>query len=145
MKSSFVSAVLIALVSAACSGSGSTTSTLTTAPTATPTTESFDGTVAVGGSDFHPFTVTLGGGQVNVTLTGATPPSTIYMGLAVGNYDSTANACTPINTANVVTQAGSVAQLSGTLTNPGSYCVQVYDAGNQLEQQVTYTVTVTHY
>ena len=144
MKSSVVPAVFFALLAAACSGGSSSTSPLATAPTATPTTESFDGAVDVGGTDFHPFTVTLSGGQVNVTLAAATPPATIYMGVAVGSYDSTANTCTRLSGANVVTQAGSVAQLSGTLTNAGGYCVQVYDAGNQL-QPVTYTVTVTHY
>jgi hypothetical protein len=43
----------------------------------------------------------------------------------------------------VITQAGSAAQLSGTL-NAGNYCVMVFDAGNQVAT-VDYAVTVNHY
>jgi hypothetical protein len=42
-----------------------------------------------------------------------------------------------------VTPAGTSAQLTGTL-DAGSYCVMVYDAGNQTAP-VTYAVTVNHY
>jgi len=137
--------VFIAALSAACSGSGSS-STLPTAPTATAptgtaTVESFDGTVDVAGSDVHPFTVTQSSGQVNVTLVTAGPPPTIYVGLAVGTLSN--GTCTRITNANVLVQAGAVAQISGTAT-AGSYCVEVYDAGNQLVS-IAYTVTVSHY
>jgi hypothetical protein len=80
-------------------------------------------------------------GQVNAILTAAGPPSTIYMGLGIGTYSS--GTCTLLSGGSVITQAGSVAQLSGTI-NAGSYCVQVYDAGNQ-SVAVSYTVTVNHY
>jgi hypothetical protein len=123
----------------ACSGD-STTST-PSAPTTTATTEMFSGTVAIGGADYHPFSVFLSGGQVNVILTAAGPPATIYMGLGLGTYDGAA--CTLISSGSVVTPAGSVAQLSGT-ANAGSYCVQVYDVGNQAAA-VSYAVTVSHY
>jgi hypothetical protein len=43
----------------------------------------------------------------------------------------------------VLTQAGTTAQISGTV-NAGTYCVQVFDAGNQTSQ-VSYGLTVTHY
>ena len=89
----------------------------------------------------NPFTVTLSGGQVNVNLTAAGPPSTIYMGVGVGTYS--APTCTLLTNGSVVTQAGTTAQLSGTL-NAGSYCVMVYDAGNQ-SAPVSYSVTVNHY
>src|SRR5438093_13488812 len=60
----------------------STTPT-TTPVTATRTTDTFSGTVQVGGRDFRGFTVSQTG-QVDVTLTAAGPPSTIVMGLDVG-------------------------------------------------------------
>jgi hypothetical protein len=97
--------------------------------------------VDIGGTDSHAFTVALSGGQVNVILTAAGPPSTIFMGLGVGTYASPA--CTLLTSGAIVTQAGATAQLSGTV-NAGSYCVMVYDAGNQTAP-VTYAVTVTHY
>jgi hypothetical protein len=92
-------------------------------------------------NDYHPFTVTLSGGQVNVILTAAGPPATIYMGLGVGTYNGTG--CTLLTGGSVVAQAGATAQLAGIL-NAGSYCVMVYDAGNQTAS-ITYSVTVNHY
>ncbi len=133
-------AALILGVTAAACGSSSSDST-PTGPTATVTTENFTGSVDPSGKTFNQFTVTLSGGQVNVTLTSAGPPSTIYMGLGVGTY-SDPN-CTLLTNGSVITQAGTTAQLSGTL-NAGSYCVMVYDAGNQVAT-VNYAVTVNHY
>ena len=43
----------------------------------------------------------------------------------------------------LVTPAGTTAQLSGTAA-AGSYCIVVYDVGNQTSD-ITYSVTVTHY
>src|SRR5215813_3784119 len=61
----------------ASTGLPTTSTTTSVAPTAT--TESFTGTVQTGGSDFKPFTTTLTG-QVNIILTAAGPPATIFMG-----------------------------------------------------------------
>jgi hypothetical protein len=135
-------ALCLALAVAACTSTASTTSTTSvTSPTPAVTTETFSGTVDVGGRAFNPFTIALSGGQVNVILTAAGPPSTIYMGLGVGTYDGTA--CTLLSGGSVVTPAGTSAQLVGTL-NAGAYCVMVYDAGNQTAS-ITYAVTVNHY
>lgn len=131
---------VLALATAACDNSGSTTPTSLT-PTPTVTTEMFTGSVDVGGSDVHPFNVALSGAPVNVILTAAGPPATIFMGLGVGSYSNTA--CTLLTGGSVVTPAGTAAQLSGTVL-AGSYCVMVYDVGNQVAQ-ITYGVTVTHY
>jgi hypothetical protein len=142
--SALVVTIFIVALSAACSGGSSTlptAPTATTTTTGTPTVESFDGTVDVAGSDVHPFTITQSSSQVNVTLNTAGPPPTIYMGLAVGTYSN--STCTRLTGANVLVQAGTVPQLSGT-ANAGSYCVEVYDAGNQLAP-ITYNVSVSHY
>jgi hypothetical protein len=133
-------AAALAIAAAGCGG-GDSPSTLSTAPTPTVTTENFAGTVAVGGNDVHAFTVAFSGGQVNAILTAAGPPSTIYMGLGIGTPSG--SACTLLTNGSVVTPAGTVAQLTGTL-DAGSYCVMVYDAGNQTTP-VTYAVTVNHY
>lgn len=131
-------AALLAIAMAACSGDSSSTPT---SPTTAVTTENFTGTVPVGGMDWHPFTVALSNGQVNITLTAAGPPATLYEGLGIGTVSG--STCTLIAGGYVVTPAGSTAQLSG-VTNAGSYCVEVYDAGNETTD-LTYAVTVNHY
>ncbi len=142
-----LSALVAGLLAAACNASSqpssvNTTTTTTTTPTATVTTETFTGQVEVSGRMIHPFTILLSGGQVNVTLTQAGPPATIYMGLGVGAY-ATDGSCTLFTNGYLVTQASSTAQLAGTL-NAGSYCVMVYDVGNQTAA-ITYQVIVNHY
>jgi hypothetical protein len=135
-----VCAVVLLLSFVGCGG-GNSSSSLVAGPSATPTTDTFSGTVAVGGYDFKPFTVGVSNGQVNVDLTAAGPPPTIFMGVGVGTPSG--SDCTLLSGASVVAQAGSTAQLSGT-ASAGSYCVMVFDAGNQTAD-VSYTVTVSHY
>jgi hypothetical protein len=129
------------LTAAACDNSGPSTSTSnsTTSPSATLRTETFTGTVAVGSSDFQSFTAAQAG-EVDVTLTAAGPPPTIFMGLGVGTPSG--STCALFTGASVNTQAGALAQLAGTV-NAGPYCVEVYDIGNQIAP-ITYTVTVAH-
>jgi hypothetical protein len=130
---------VIAVLLSACSNGGSSSSI--TGPSLATVTENFTGTVDVGGLDFHPFTVTAAGRQTDVIMTAAGPPATIFMGLGVGSLSG--DVCSLISNAVVVVQAGTAAQLSGT-TSAGSYCVAVFDVGNQ-SAPVDYAVTVTHY
>ncbi len=138
---------LAVVVASGCAGCGGNSNSSTTAapaaptPTAAASTESFSGTVTVAGNDFHPFTVATTGATLSVTLTAAGPPTTIFMGLGLGAYD--APTCTLLNNAYLTTQAGAVAQLSGT-AGAGAYCVVIYDVGNQTGP-ITYAVTVSHY
>jgi len=111
------------------SSTGCASSSAATSPTGTLSTETFTGAVDVGGQAAHPFTVAASGSsEATVDLTTAGPPSTV---------------CTLLTNGYAIVQARATAQLSGTLTG-GSYCVMVYDAGNQTAQ-VSYTVVVTHY
>lgn len=130
--------ICIALVlTAACKGNDSNTPTTPTAPTTT--TNTFTGTVAVGGRAMHSFTVAQPG-QVSVTLTAASPPASVVLGLGIGlPGDST---CGLLPGGSTTASAGSAAQLTGVLT-PASFCVSVYDVGNQTAA-VSYTVTVAH-
>jgi hypothetical protein len=120
------------------SACGSSDSTSTT-PTVARTTDTFTGTVAVGGRDFHSFTITATG-TVDVTLTAATPPSTIVMGVNVGIPAN--GLCPPMAGASTQTAPGATVQVSG-IASPGLLCVDVHDVGNQ-SLPVSYTVTVTH-
>ena len=126
---------------AGCDNSGSASELTAPSPMGQPTTETFTGTVSPGSVDWHAFTVTMGNGQVNVTLTEVGPPPTIYMGLGVGS--ATETDCTLFANAQILTQASTVPQLSGT-AGTGRFCVAVFDMGNQ-SADVTYSVTVTHY
>jgi len=122
---------------AACGGSDSTSNV--TAPTGTVTTETFNGTVQVGGTSVNNFNVTVAG-SVSVTLVSTAPQTTLTMGLGIGNPSSTGT-CSYLSGGTTTTTAMSAAQLSGTLS-AGSYCVAVVDVGNA--GPITYTVTVAH-
>ena len=76
-------ALALVAATAACGGASGDNSAIT-APTGTMVTDTFTGTVPVGGLDFHNFTVTTGG-TVNATLVAAGPPPTITMGFAIGH------------------------------------------------------------
>jgi hypothetical protein len=134
MKGFWTILLALALASAGCKGKDNPTT-----PTDTPKTDTFSGTVQVGGRGIHNFTVEKSG-QVSVTLTAASPPATIVMGIGVGTPGD--NACSLLQGASVNTAAGSNAQLTGVLS-PGTLCVTVFDVGNQTAP-VAYTVTVVH-
>jgi len=93
-----------------------------------------------GGSDSHNFNVAQSGGQVNVTLTAAGPPATIFMGVGVG---TPSGATCSLIAQSPPSQAGTATVLSGT-AQAGAYCVTVFDIGNQTAP-ITYSVTVSHF
>ena len=132
-------AAAIAVSAAACGGSSSTQSVI--APTATVTTETFTGIVPVGGTTSNNFNVTTPG-TISVTLVSTSPQPTLTMGLGVGNPGA-GGICAFISGGTIQTPAGSTAQLSGTLSASGAYCVAVGDIGNAAGP-ITYTVTVAH-
>jgi len=132
----------VTLVAAGACSSGDSNSALTTPTTSTATliTESFSGTVPVLGNDFHAFNVSQAG-EVDAALITAGPPSTIVMGLAVGQPPAAnSTVCLPIGTADV---AGGASALGGTVATAGTYCVMVYDLGNATTP-IAYTVSVRH-
>jgi hypothetical protein len=135
MKAFWTVLLALALASGGCRGDDSTP----TAPTDPPKTDTFTGTVQVNGKAIHNFNVEKSG-QVSATLTGASPPASIVMGLGIGTPGE--NACGLLHGASVNTAAGSTAQLTG-VVSPGTLCVTVFDIGNQTAP-VTYTVSVVH-
>ena len=144
MKCSFLAVVLVLTVaSVGCTSNAdtTTTATTTTSPSAALISESVSGIVPVGGSDIHTFAVSQTG-QLNVTLTAAAPPATIYMGLGIGTPSG--STCVFLSGGTTSVQAGTSPQLSGSSVAAGTYCVSVYDIGNQASP-VTYSVALTHY
>jgi hypothetical protein len=69
--------------------------------------------------------------------------TSIAPGAAVGLGVGTPSGGRCIATDTTTTVAGSTAQLSGTATIAGPFCVTVYDIGSLVEP-VTYTITVLH-
>ena len=136
-RAGLAAAVLVLFFGVA--GCGSSTTPATTTPTVARTTDTFTGTVAVGGADFHSFPIAATG-PIDVTLTAATPPSTIVMGISIGMPAD--GRCVALAGASSQTPAGAAAQLSG-IASPGTLCVDVHDSGNE-SAPVSYTVTVTH-
>ena len=138
MKAILALAATMLVCAAGCTGN-TTTAASTTAATVTRTTDTFSGTVAIGGSPFHSFTMTTSG-AIDVTLTAATPPAAIVMGLSLGVPAD--GACNPLAGASTKASAGTSAQLSG-LASPGTLCVGIRDVSGQTAA-VGYTVAVTH-
>jgi hypothetical protein len=134
-----VALIAVALFVGAMGCGSSSTPAATTTPTVARTTDTFTGTVAVGGSDFHSFPIAATG-PIDVTLTAATPPSAIVMGISIGMVAD--GKCVALAGASSQTPAGTAAQLSG-IASPGTLCVDVHDSGHQ-SAPVSYTVTVTH-
>ena len=138
-RASFAAALGLLLTLTACDTGSSGPGLQPMIVTPTSMTDTFTGTVAVSGNMAHAFTVSAGG-QVDVTLTAAGPPPTIVMGLGIGS--PSAGSCVLFANGAVSTAAGATPQLSGT-TPAGSYCVAIFDVGNQTAA-VDYTIKVTH-
>ena len=133
-------AMLGLLLAAAGCHNNSTTSSTAATSTTTRTTDTFSGTVAVGGDDFHTFSVSASG-TVDVTLTAAALPASVVMTLSLG-LPTADGRCSALTGASMKTAAGGTVQLSG-VSSPSTLCVDVRDAGNQASP-VAYSVTVTH-
>ena len=138
----FLAGLALVGLSACSGGTSGGSSTTPTTPPLPPTSETFTGTVSVGGTDSHSFVVKLSNGLVTANLTAAGPPPTIAMGLGIGVISS--GVCQVLSGGAVIATASTTAQLTGTNFQSGTYCVAVFDVGQQ-SADVTYSVTVTHY
>jgi hypothetical protein len=142
-----IATIAILLFSAACSHNSVTdpsltsTSTSTTTP-ATPTiTEQFNGTLPVGGFKFYSFNIAVNG-TVNVTLksvTGTNVPTTIQLGLGIGQPSGQDCAATVSATAGSNFAAPQATGVFG----PGLFCVRVFDVGN-LAGTATFAISIAH-
>jgi hypothetical protein len=147
MRATTAAILGLMLFGSACSHSSTssapsaTSSTSTTTP-ATPTvSESFTGTLPVGGFKFFSFNIAVNG-TVNVTLnsvSGADVPSTVQLGLGIGQPSGIDCAATTNVTAGVTAAAP---QTTGTF-GPGLFCVRVYDVGN-LFAPANFNITIAH-
>lgn len=104
-------------------------------------TETFAGTLPVGGSSFYSFFVSQAG-PVGLTLAAVQTPGgaalTTPLGIGVGIPSGTGCARSTSQT----TAPGLAAQLTVTL-NPGTYCAAIFDSGN-LSSAVNFAMRIRH-
>ena len=108
----------------------------TPTPAAPTLTDTFTGQLLILGSNTHQFTVNQVG-SIRVSVDSITP------GAAVGVVVGTPSGSNCVLLQNLTTVAGPNAQISGTATITGTFCVSVFDVGNLVES-VNYVVTVQH-
>src|SRR5438445_7432670 len=123
------------------SPSATSTTTTTTTAAAPTVSESFTGTLPVAGFKFYSFNIAVNG-TVNVTLnsvSGAGVPSTVQLGLGIGQPAGTDCTTSVVQTAG---SAFAAPQATGVF-GPGLFCVRVFDVGN-LFAPANFTVTIAH-
>jgi hypothetical protein len=133
MKRILTAILGLSLLSAGCADPVAPAPPIPAVPT---TTEVFSGTLTVLGANTHPFAVSQVGG-VKVTINSINPAAAIGVGVGTPSTGT----CLVIDNLTVV--AGPAAQMSGTATVTGNFCVSVFDVGNLVEP-VNYTITVLH-
>jgi hypothetical protein len=107
-------------------------------PVAPTITETFTGTLLQAGSNSHTFTVQQVGG-IKVSVTKIDPSAAVSA--SVGTPSTASGTCLAIQSLTAVASPG--AQMSGTATITGTFCVSVSDVGNLVEP-VAYSITVLH-
>jgi hypothetical protein len=140
--------VILGLVSALGAGCGSgapttSPSSTSTTPAAPAVTETFVGTLAVGGATFYSFSISVYG-TVNATLVsigGNGVPPTVELNLGIGTPRGTTCSSTP--TPVQVSGGAGVTTLVTATEQPGVYCVIISDLGN-LSGPANFTVTIDH-
>lgn len=131
---------VVALV-AGCGGSDTTPPA---APTPTPVTDTFTGTLTRNGAVTHLFATTLSG-NITATITSlapestGTPDTTIVIGMALGTWNG---ADCQIAAAN--DQAAQGAVIVRTASSLGNFCLRLYDAKGTLAEPTSYEVKVEH-
>ena len=135
----FIAPVLVA----SCGKSTSTTSPTSTTTTTDSVTETFNGTLPVGGSAFYSISIATAG-TVTATLTtigGDQVPSSVMVNLGIGT-PSQFNCSTTPTQVQVSGTAGVPASVSAS-EQPGVFCVLISDIGN-LFAPASFTVTIAH-
>ena len=147
MRATTAAILGLILFGSACSHSSTSTSPSSTSSTSSTTvaaptvSESFTGTLPVGGFRFFSFNIAANG-TVNVTLnsvSGSGVPSTVQLGLGIGTPSGIDCSATTTVTAGVTAAAP---QTTGTF-GPGTFCVRVYDVGN-LFAPANFNITIAH-
>jgi hypothetical protein len=108
-------------------------------PRSTAGTDTFSSLLPVGSSASRAFDVSQPG-TIAVTLSVASPPANVTIGLALGVPRADGSGCY-VNTT-LLTPAGAAPQITRAV-EPGEYCVRVFDPGT-LGTTVGFTTTAVH-
>jgi hypothetical protein len=100
--------------------------------------ETFTGIVTVGGLDFKTFNISRSG-EFSISVLSLTPPASVFFIVQLGQVSG--GSCAALFSTNLATAQHTV--LTGPITSPGTYCVQVADQGVFTVPE-TYTVQVSH-
>ena len=142
--SAFAVFLLIALaLTAACGKNATTTSPTSTTTASDSVTETFTGTLPVGGSAFYSFSIATAG-TVTATLTsigGDGVPSSVMVNLGIGTLS--AFTCSASSTSVQMSGTAQVPAEVSSAEQPGVFCVVISDLGN-LFAPATFTVTIDH-
>jgi len=142
----FALGVVAAAASWGCTNNN-TNNTGITGPTPTLVTETFNGSITQGTTMIHTFTINTAGYTLAAGFTSITPSTVLSLGIGIGVWDPTAQACGLNQLQNNTATSGSTA-ISYTSGAPnGPYCVRVYNGGGIVDPAVTvnYTLQVEHY
>ena len=130
------------VLTAALAGCSEDAPTAPSAPTPVVVTESFFDTLNPNGGRTHQF-VAERAGTVQAKLLSLAPDNTITIGLSLGTWNG--NACQIIiANDNASLASPAAAQVTGSATGTGAFCVRVYDVG-KLTQNTEYSISVDHY
>src|SRR5262245_58571311 len=138
-----VSLLIASLLVSACGKSASTTSPTSTSTNTDSLTETFNGTLPVGGSAFYSFSLATAG-TVTATLAnigGDDVPPSVMVNLGIGTL-SQFNCSTTPTQVQVSGTAGVPASVTAS-EQPGVFCVLISDLGN-LFAPANFTVTINH-
>jgi hypothetical protein len=132
---------LAVLAMTACSDTASQLAAASAA-TATPSTDTFTGTLSKNGAFTHIFTVsTLG--AVTVTITSLTPDSSQIVGLSLGVWNGTSCSTSPATGGSATDVATTGSSITLNTTAAGNLCARLYDVGF-VTTPVLYTMQITH-
>ena len=135
---SVLAALAATAVGAAGCGSSTTSSTTTTTTPSVSITETYTGTVAVGGAASFSFSV-LASGNVTATYKSMSPAAGATMGLALGIWNG-ASCNVIIANDNAIVNSTVI----GNATAAGTLCVRAYDIGKLTATQ-TVELAITHF
>jgi ABC-type Fe3+-hydroxamate transport system substrate-binding protein len=133
---------LAALTTTACSDNTLSQLAAASTTTATPSTDTFTGTLSKNGAFTHIFTITTLG-AVTVTIVSLSPDSTQLVGLSLGVWNGTGCSTSPATGGSATDVATTGSTITLNATGAGNLCARLYDVGF-VTTPVLYTMQITH-
>ena len=133
---------LAALTTTACSDNTLSQLAAASQTTATPSTDTFTGTLSKNGAFTHIFTITTLG-AVTVTIVALAPDNAQLVGLSLGVWNGTGCSTSPATGGSATDVATTGSSITLNATGAGNLCARLYDVGF-VTTPVLYTMQITH-